>query len=116
MARVLLLEDDRALNRMMNTILTSAKHEVLPILDGAGALDLLASNPDLIVLDLLLPSLDGSTFLAEAVSRGYGGKVLVVSGADDGRELARMMGAEGFLAKPFEPEDLEIAVKKTLAT
>src|SRR5687768_6612645 len=77
-------------------------------------LNKLGSDQELILLDLGLPDLDGSTFLAEAAHRGYGGKVLVVSGAVDGRQIAHMMGAEGYLGKPFTPEQLESAVKDTL--
>ena len=114
MACVMLVEDDRALRNLMNAILRTAGHQVVLAPDAESALDQLGSDQELILLDLGLPDLDGSTFLAEAVNRGYDGKVLVVSGAFDGRELAHLMGAEGYLPKPFTPEQLETAVKETL--
>lgn len=98
----------------MNAILKSAGHEVVLAENAESALDQLGHDKEIILLDLGLPGLDGSTFLAEAMSRGYAGKVLVVSGAFDGREMAHLMGAEGYLGKPFTPDQLEAAVKETL--
>ena len=114
MACILLVEDDFALRALMTQVLKLGGHEVVPAADGASALDKLGGDQDLIVLDLGLPSIDGSTFLAEAMSRGYSGKVMVVSGSNEGREIARMMGSEGYLAKPFEPRELEDEVARTL--
>ncbi len=114
----MLVEDDRALRNLMNTILKSSGHQVVLAEDGETALDRLEQighEHELIVLDLGLPDFDGSTFLAEAQHRGYHGKVLIVSGSFEGREIARLIGAEGYLGKPFTPEQLEDAVKLTLA-
>ena len=116
MACLMLVEDDKALRNLMDAILRTAGHEVVIAEDAGKALNKLAADQELILLDLGLPDLDGSTFLAEAAHRGYDGKVLVVSGALDGRHLANLMGAEGYLAKPFTPEQLEAAVKETLAS
>jgi two-component system OmpR family response regulator len=110
----MLVEDDHALRRMMDAILRTAGHKVVAAEDAATALNQLAPDQELILLDLGLPDLDGSTFLAEAAHRGYDGKVLVVSGAVDGQHIADLMGAEGFLPKPFTPDQLESAVKETL--
>jgi DNA-binding response OmpR family regulator len=109
----MVVEDDRALRTLMNAILRTSGHRVVMAEDAQTALDQL-DGQDLILLDLGLPDLDGSTFLAEAVERGYKGKVIVVSGAFDGRELAHIMGAEGYLAKPFTPEQLETVISETL--
>jgi DNA-binding response OmpR family regulator len=98
----------------MNAILRTAGHSVELAEDARTALDHL-DGQELILLDLGLPDLDGSTFLTEAVERGYEGKVIVVSGALDGRELSHLMGAEGYLSKPFTPEQLEAAIQETLS-
>lgn len=113
LASVMLVEDDRALRNLMTTILRSAGHSVVAAGDAREALDHL-DGQELILLDLGLPDLDGSTFLAEAQHRGYDGKVLIVSGADDGAMLAELIGAEGYLSKPFTPTQLEDAVDETL--
>lgn len=118
MPSILLVEDDRALRNLMKTILKTAGYRVLEAGDGASALDQLPamdSDDGLIVLDLGLPDFDGSTFLAEAQHRGFDGKVLIVSGSFEGREVAKMIGAEGFLPKPFSPEKLEETVRQLLA-
>lgn len=114
MARVLIVEDDRPLRHLMDAVLRTAGHETMLAEDATQALEHLASGQEIILLDLGLPGLDGATFLAEAIHRGYKGKVLVVSGLDDGSSIAHMMGAEGFLAKPFTPDQLENAVEDTL--
>jgi len=98
----------------MDAILRTAGHKVVVAEDAGAALNQLSADQELILLDLGLPDLDGSTFLAEAAHRGYSGKVLVVTGANDGRQIAEMMGAEGYLGKPFTPDELEAAVMKTL--
>ena len=111
----MVVEDDRALRTLMNAILRTAGHSVVMAEDAAAALDHL-DGQDLMLLDLGLPDLDGSTFLTEALERGYKGKVIVVSGAFDGRELAHLMGAEGYLPKPLTPEQLEAAIQETLSS
>src|SRR5688500_9675052 len=75
LACVMLVEDDRALRNLMNAILRTAGHEVVLAEDAESALDRLKNDQELILLDLGLPDLDGSTFLAEAMNRGYDGKV-----------------------------------------
>jgi two-component system OmpR family response regulator len=114
MACIMLVEDDFALRALMTQVLKLAGHEIVPAQDGPSALDKLGPDQDLIILDLGLPNMDGSTFLAEALSRGYAGKVMVVSGSDTGREVARMMSSDGYLAKPFDPQQLEDEVERTL--
>ena len=109
------MEDDPALNRLMTLALTADGYEVETADSGTAALDRLSSHPDVIVLDLLMPGIDGTTFLAEAMHLGFEGHVLVVSGADNGRELARTIGADDYLAKPFAPEDLVTAVEGLLS-
>ncbi|MGE0060294.1 MAG: response regulator [Dehalococcoidia bacterium] len=116
MSSVMVVEDDRALRTLMNAILRTSGHRVIMAENAQTALDQLGGEEELILLDLGLPDLDGSTFLAEAVERGYRGKVIVVSGAFDGRELAHLMGAEGYLPKPFTPEQLEAAIAETLGS
>jgi len=111
----MVVEDDRALRTLMNAILRTAGHSVVMAEDAQTALDHLEGQ-ELILLDLGLPDLDGSTFLTEAMERGYQGKVIVVSGAFDGRELAHLMGVEGYLPKPFTPEQLETLIQETLSS
>ena len=114
MSRILLLEDDEALNRLMSLTLESAGYNVSRATDSLQAFNHLADDCDLMLLDIGIPDMDGPTFLAGALAQGYKGKVVVVSGAAVGRELSRTMGADGFLAKPFAPEDLLKVVGKYL--
>src|SRR5664279_5273810 len=106
MACILLLEDDPALNRLMTLTLESAGYEVSPARDAATAFDHLPDNCELILLDINVPGMDGPTFLAGALAQGYQGKVVVVSGDVAGRDLSKAMGADAYLAKPFNPDKL----------
>jgi len=115
----MLLEDDIALRALMTTILRSSGHTVIQAASGSAGIESLPEiegDEALIILDLGLPDMDGTTFLAEAQHRGFKGKVLIVTGSLEGRELARLMGAEGFLAKPFGPDELEAAVERALGS
>ena len=114
MSCILLLEDDPSLNRLMALTLESAGYEVSPAIDAEQAFDHLPDNCELILLDLGIPGMDGPTFLAGALAQGYRGKVVVVSGNDAGRRISDAMGADGFLAKPFDPEQLLAVVAKYL--
>jgi DNA-binding response OmpR family regulator len=61
-----------------------------------------AVRPDAVVLDLMMPLMDGRTFVHEMRARGDDVPVLVVSGSDAER-AADELGVEGGLAKPFDP-------------
>ena len=112
MTRVLVLEDSSSLNHMMATALKLAGYDVASALSASSAFDQLAPCPDIIVLDLLMPDLDGPTFLSAVMSKGFSGPVVVASGADEGPEMARLISAEGFLRKPFLPDDLVRTVRR----
>ena len=112
MATVLILEDDLDLNRMMQGILTLDHHRVLSAQRPEDALDCLGSFPDVLVLDIHLPGMDGATFLTAAMERGFKGPVLVVSGAPESPVLADLMGADAYLKKPFTFEALQTAVEE----
>jgi DNA-binding response OmpR family regulator len=112
MSCILILEDDVALNRLMALTLETAGYAVRPATDSHQAFDHLPAGCDLILLDLGIPDMDGPTFLAGALAKGYHGKVVVVSGNVSGRKFAETMGADAFLAKPFDPEQLLAVVSK----
>ena len=115
MAQILVVEDSASLNRLMVLALETEGYSVAPAHGCEEAFDGLAPDTELILLDLNLPGLDGMTCLTGVLERGFHGKVIVVSGDSDGQRMAEVTGADGFLAKPFAPEDLIATVEKHLA-
>jgi two-component system response regulator MprA len=101
--RVLAIEDDRDLRTFYRTLLEEEGYDVKVAADGAEALEQLAQRgwrPDLILLDLMMPRMDGYEFLRRLRARGSDIPVLVLSAAlPPGRQ--RIAGAQAILRKPF---------------
>jgi CheY-like chemotaxis protein len=119
MARVLVVDDEPDVLLLCRLNLEQHGHEVFEAANGEEALRVVRERrPDLIVLDLMLPGVDGYGVLEALRSEGWtpGVKVLVLSAkslqAD--RDRSRQLGAEAFLTKPFLPDDLCRTVDRML--
>ena len=102
--RVLVVEDDRALGAFLKSGLEMEGHRVEWVEDGEAALAQAAANhPDLVLLDLSLPKLDGLQVLAEMRARKDDASVLVLTGrtGPDVQVQSLDMGADDCLLKPF---------------
>ena len=117
---LLVVEDDRELMRLLRLSLVDigglAMH---PCYDGAGALTALDGglNPDLALLDLNLPDMDGADLLREIRARGHSALPVVFLTGTTGKEVSsrlRSLGAAGVLAKPFDPPTLAQEVRQFL--
>ena len=115
MAQILIVEDSPSLNRMMTLALQTEGYSVASARNCDEAYAGVSPGTELMLLDLNLPGTDGMTCLTGVLERGFHGKVIVVSGDEDGQHIAEMTGADGFLAKPFSPEDLVATVEAHLA-
>ncbi len=120
-ATVLVAEDDVDLRGVLTTSLTRGGHRVLQARDGAEALAAMErENIDLLVLDLLMPNIDGYEVLARMKEDPRGSKipVIVVSGADQASSERRSMrlGANVYLTKPIEAAALTQQVTKLLSS
>lgn len=119
--RVLVVEDDLGVTRMLGFALREAGFQVSSAGSGAEALSVLESlSVDAVVLDLGLPDNQGGAVLAWLRRRkrdGNGGPVWVVMSAQDRREAARRYGpVDGhFLAKPFDPWELARLLNELLS-
>ena len=112
--RILVVDDDLNLTRLMSTIFRSAGMHVVTACDGRGALDAAqAPEVDAIVLDLRMPVLDGRSFYRELRARGIETPVLIAS-AHGAREAQQELGAQGSIEKPFDPEVLLSEVDKVI--
>ncbi len=113
---VLVVEDDPDLVALMQMILTDAGYRVATAGDGAEALERVAEEmPGLILLDMRMPGMNGWEFAGEFRSRhGHGAPILVVTAAENARLRAQEIGAEGWLEKPFELDEVLAAVARHL--
>lgn len=114
MSRILIADDDLGILEAMRSLL-SQKHDVITARDGEEALERLAQEPfDLVVLDLLMPLLDGENALIRLRQGGYRGAVIVMSAHADRLGRTRPLGADDFLVKPFEFRELERMIERLL--
>lgn len=106
--QVLLVEDDRDIRAALGAILADEGFDVLTVpngFDGLASLDGL--KPDLIILDWMMPVIDGGTFL-QALRAEYTHQppVLVITAGRITRDEALLAGANDYLLKPFDIDDL----------
>lgn len=117
MAVVLIVEDDPELRKLWEIFLKQMGHEVHQAVDGLEALyQARFYNPDLIVLDLMMPTASGDLVLGFVRSTAQLKKtpVLVVSAVHNIANLAEQYEADGFLKKPFGMEEFRKAVQAML--
>jgi DNA-binding response OmpR family regulator len=110
--RILVIDDDPAMARMIAVTLRVEGYAVAVAHDGSAALEALDESPaDAIILDLMMPVMDGRTFYRELRARPDDTPVLVLS-AHGAHSAAREMGAEDYLAKPFQPPELAEKIRR----
>jgi Tfp pilus assembly pilus retraction ATPase PilT/CheY-like chemotaxis protein len=118
-AMILLVEDEDTLRRVMRDLLEQEGYAVCEASDGAEALEQVDRHaPDLVLLDLNLPNVDGYTVLAQLRSRPATRTLPVVvlsaRGDEDNEVRVLRLGATDFLTKPFRPRALTARLEATL--
>jgi len=114
MKRILIADDDLGILEGMESLL-ARRYEVVTAHNGEEALERLMEGPvDLVVLDLLMPLLDGESALVRLREGGFGGGIIVMSAHADRLGRTRLLGADDFLVKPFEVRELERAIERLL--
>ena len=113
--RVLVVDDDPAVLRLIALTLRCCGFRVCLANNGWEALQELSRwRPQVIVLDMQMPLMDGPTFYRRLREQGWEMPVLIVS-ALSRVAVARELDAQGYLAKPFLPEDLIAEVQTLVA-
>jgi CheY-like chemotaxis protein len=111
---ILVVDDDADVREVLRLSLESAGYRVATVANGRDALHHLRSHADtcLILLDLMLPSMDGAAFRkAQQRDRSLAWiPVLILSGAPDGEERARELGARSFVPKPLDLDKVHRAL------
>jgi two-component system chemotaxis response regulator CheY len=107
-ARVLVVDDDKGIREFVRTVLSDEGYDVAEATDGQQALDRVAQRrPDVILLDMRMPVMDGWEFARTYRERpGPHAPIVIVTAALDVAKDAKEIGANGFLAKPFQLDDL----------
>ena len=118
--RVLIVDDHPAVRRGLRTFLELSEDidVVGEAAEGTQVADLVvATGPDVVLLDMVLPGLDGLGVLAALRERGTAARVLVITSFTDRRSVlpAVRAGARGYLSKDVEPEALVAAVRSVHA-
>jgi DNA-binding response OmpR family regulator len=118
--RILVVDDEPHIRRVLCTILTSHGFDVTEAKDGTEGMDAVQSDAeyDFILLDFMMPGATGLEILARvrADSRRAETPVIILTakGQDTDREAAMAGGADGFLTKPFSPKKLVARIREIL--
>lgn len=116
--KILVVDDEQSICLILENFL-SEEYDITTKSDGVQALEWLEGNlPDLIICDVQMPNMDGYQLLEKVRQRGYTKHtpVIMLSGTEASKERVKCyrLGAQDFLTKPFNPEELEELIKKNL--
>jgi DNA-binding response OmpR family regulator len=115
MPRILLVDDDLRLAAMLRTYLEERGMTVEHAPDATAGLSALRNGPDVVVLDVMLPDLDGFEVLKRIrQSSGVGVVMLTARGEDTDRIVGLELGADDYLPKPFNPRELAARISAVL--
>jgi len=115
-SRVLVVDDDDTVREVLRRYLTRDGHEVIEACDGITGLNLaLTREPDLVVLDLMLPGMDGLEVCHE-IRRTSTVPVIMLTalGQESDRVVGLEYGADDYVVKPFSPRELALRVGRVL--
>ncbi|MBO4204898.1 response regulator transcription factor [Micromonospora echinofusca] len=115
--RVLVVDDDRTVSDVVCRYLEHAGYQVSHVGDGAAALAAVAREmPHLVVLDLMLPEVDGLEVCRRLRARPDGVPIVMLTALGDeaDRVLGLQLGADDYLTKPFSPRELVLRVQSVL--
>ena len=115
-ARILVVEDEPRLGELLRLYLERDGHDVTVVRDGRSAITAVDAGPiDLVVLDLMLPGVGGEAVLAAIRERGDTPVLIASAKRSDQERIAGLrMGADDYLAKPYNPHELTARVAAVL--
>ncbi len=116
MSRILVVDDDPHIREVVRFALEQAHHEVIEATNGLEAISVSkSSSPDLIILDVMMPELDG-TEACRQIRATSNVPIIMLSSRDEefDRVLGLEIGADDYVVKPFSPRELVARVKAQL--
>ena len=117
MFQILVVEDDKNTARLMRAVLTHADYEVFQASNGQEALDLMDSqHVDLILLDVMMPVMDGYEFTDQLRKSGDNTPILMVTARQLPEEKCRgfLVGTDDYMVKPVNQEEMLLRIKALL--
>jgi DNA-binding response OmpR family regulator len=116
--KILVVDDEKSICQLLENFL-SQDYDITAFNTSSYGLDWLEDNlPDLIICDIEMPDKDGYEFLANVRQRGFSKHtpVIMLSAKAESKERIKCykLGAQDYLIKPFNPEELEEVIKKNL--
>ncbi|NUP99556.1 MAG: response regulator transcription factor [Armatimonadetes bacterium] len=114
--KIMVVEDDPAIQRSLSALLNAEGYEVVVTADGAEAVQLaVAESPQLILLDVMLPGLNGLQVCQQLRARIYTPIIMLTAKSDElDKVLGLEMGADDYVTKPFSPRELLARVRAHL--
>lgn len=109
MARILVADDSADMRDLLGALLSGEGHDVTVATNGAAAIAAIRSqSPDLLVLDVMMPQVDGFSVLREMKAAGNEVKTLVLTAKASESDIVTgyKLGADRYLTKPFSPDEL----------
>jgi two-component system response regulator MtrA len=116
MARVLVVDDDQALSEMLGIVLRAEGYEALFCDDGSKAQGIFQeTKPDLVLLDLMLPGIDGIE-VCKRIRSESGVPIVMLTARGDTLDVVKGLesGADDYIIKPFKPKELVARIKARL--
>ncbi len=117
MFQILVVEDDKNVRRLMATVLTRYGYEPITACDGAEALEIMDSkHVDLIILDVMMPRMDGYEFTHTLRSAGCNIPILMVTAREtqDDKKRGFIIGADDYMVKPVDEEEMILRIAALL--
>ncbi|KAF0819474.1 MULTISPECIES: response regulator transcription factor [unclassified Cytobacillus] len=115
--KILVVDDEQSIVTLLQYNLQQAGYEVITAMDGQEGKDLaISERPDLIVLDLMLPKLDGIEVCKQLRQQKIATPILMLTAKDDefDKVLGLELGADDYMTKPFSPREVVARVKAIL--
>jgi two-component system KDP operon response regulator KdpE len=114
--RVLIVDDEPPIRKLLRTGLTTQGYQILEAPNGKAALGLLGQKPDLIILDLGLPDMQGLDLLRMIRTQNEGVPIVVLSsrGDETAKVQALDLGADDYVTKPFGMDELLARIRAAL--
>ncbi|PYV34525.1 MAG: sigma-54-dependent Fis family transcriptional regulator [Acidobacteria bacterium] len=119
-ARILVVDDEPGMQQYLRTVLEAGSYEVFTVPSGLEALARVTEDPlpDVVLLDVLMPNMDGLRTLEKLRETRPGLKVVMLSCSTDPRNVVQAIrsGATDYLTKPFQISELEAVLRHSLAS
>lgn len=120
MGRILVIDDEVTVRKMLTDMLEHAGHEVFSVSDGKSGLKIYEETPfDLVITDMVMPEYGGINIISDLLHIDPAAKIIAISGggsieAERYLSIAEMIGAKHILYKPFSTQQLVTAVDDLL--